>query len=901
MTLSSSTRLGPYEILAPLGAGGMGEVYRARDTRLDRTVAIKVLPSHLSGNDEFRQRFEREARAVSSLNHPHICTLYDVGHQDGIDYLVMEFIEGDSLADRLAKSALPAEQVLRYAIQIADALDKAHRAGIVHRDLKPGNIMLTKSGAKLLDFGLAKLQGSGSGLVSGLTSLPTERHSLTGEGMILGTFQYMAPEQLEGKEADHRTDLFAFGAVVYEMATGKKAFSGKSQASLISAIMSSDPPAISTLQPMTPTALDRVVKTCLAKDPEDRWQTAHDVVLELKWIAEGGLQTGVPAPALALRNNRERLAWIASAVLLLTSLVLAISYLQRPAAELMTTRFMVTAPEKVRLRDQLAVSPDGWRLAFIARDADGKKRMWIRSMDSMASQLLVGTEEAEFPFWSPDSRFIAFFAENKLKKISVAGGPPQVLCPVGQDPRGGSWTRDGVIVFTPDSTQPIHKVSASGGSPVKVTSLDESRKESSHRWPHFLPDGRHFLFCARSYEPDKETICAASVDSNARKQLIVCKATSVAYVAGASTRGGASGYLLFVLDHTLMAQPFDADKLELSGDPLPVAQEVMLAGEDGPTGYGSFSVSENGVLAFRAGASETLQPTWFDRSGKKLGLAGPPGSYFEPSFSPDEKRVALARRDAEDRSENVWLFDFARSTFTRFTFQSQDEGTPVWSPDGSNIVFSSSRGQARDLFLKPLSGAGAEQPLVQSDLPKYPDDWSRDGRFILYDSFSASTKGDIWVLSSPLGDKKSSLYLQTPFNETHAQFSPDGKWVAYGSDESGKSEVYVQSFPISGAKWLVSTNGGDQPIWRKDGKELFYLAADKKLTAVPVKTGTIFEAGTPLPLFEVHVVPKSLTDDKNEYLVTADGQRFLVLSISDDSVGQPITVVLNWTAELKRQ
>lgn len=459
MPLSSGARLGPYEILSPLGAGGMGEVYRAKDTRLDRTVAIKVLPSHLSDNADMRQRFEREAHAVSSLNHPHICALYDIGHQDGIDYLVMEYVEGESLADRLVKGPLPTDQVLRHAIQIAGALYKAHRAGIIHRDLKPANVMLTKSGAKLLDFGLAKLRDNDSAPELSLTSLPTERPDITAKGTILGTFQYMAPEQLEGKEADERTDIFAFGAVVYEMVTGKRAFTGKSQASLISAIMSGEPAPISSIQPMTPPALDRVVTTCLAKDPEERWQTSHDVMLELQWVAEASLQTGAPTRAAARSNNRERLAWIVSAVLLTTSLALAIAYFQRPAAELMTTRFTVAAPEKVRLTDQFAVSPDGRRLAFIVRDADGKKRMWVRSMDSIASQLLAGTEEAEFPFWSPDSRFVAFFAENKLKKIGVAGGPPQVLCPVGHDPRGGSWTRDGVIVFALNSTLPIHKVS----------------------------------------------------------------------------------------------------------------------------------------------------------------------------------------------------------------------------------------------------------------------------------------------------------------------------------------------------------------------------------------------------------------------------------------------------------
>jgi predicted Ser/Thr protein kinase len=510
MTLAQGTRLGPYEILASVGAGGMGEVYRARDTRLDRTVAIKVLPSHLSSNPEIRQRFDREARTISSLSHPHICALHDVGHQDGIDYLVMEFLEGETLTDRLSRGALPAEQVLRYSIEIADALDKAHRQGIVHRDLKPGNIMLTKSGVKLVDFGLAKLAAAGPANTS-VSILPTQAGmNLTQEGTILGTFQYMAPEQLEGKEADARSDIFAFGAVLYEMATGKKAFSGKSQASLIASILSAEPPPISSVQPMTPPALDRVVKTCLAKDPDDRWQTAHDVMLQLKWIAEGGSQAGVPAPLVARRRGHERLAWGVAAVLAVSTIALAAVQLARPRAAVRVVRSSLLPPEKTTYHfigdaaGPPAVSPEGLQIAFTARDSSGKSLLWVRSLDSPVPRAVAGTEDAMYPFWSPDSKFIGFFAGGKLKKIEASGGPAFALCDAG-DARGGTWNKDGVIVFEPHFRDPLFRVPATGGKAAPVTKFDESRRETTHRFPFFLPDGSHFLYLAGSHAVGTES------------------------------------------------------------------------------------------------------------------------------------------------------------------------------------------------------------------------------------------------------------------------------------------------------------------------------------------------------------------------------------------------------------
>ncbi|MEK6302634.1 MAG: protein kinase [Acidobacteriota bacterium] len=901
MTLSAGRRLGPYEIVAPLGAGGMGEVYRAKDTRLDRVVAIKVLPSHLADNSELRQRFEREARAVSSLSHSNICTLYDVGREDGIDYLVMEYIEGESLADRLARGPLPIDQVLRYAIQMADALDKAHRQGIVHRDLKPGNIMLTKSGAKLLDFGLAKFQDNNSGSVfSGLSNVLTERVSLTGEGAILGTFQYMAPEQLEGQDADARTDIFAFGAVVYEMATAKKAFTGKSQASLIGAILRDESPTISTSQRMTPPALDRVVKTCLAKDPDDRWQSAHDLTQELKWIAEGGSQAGLQVSPSTRSQSRERTAWIVAAVLLAAAVILAIPYVfHRAPVETGGMRFNIPPPEKGTFGDSSAISPDGRLLAFTAKDADGKVSLWIRSLDSVTPKALGGTEGAEFPFWSPDSRFIGFFAENKLKKIDISGSRPQTLCDVTGSPRGGAWNREGTIIFTPDFTTPLYKVSSAGGTPSPLTEFDPSRKENSHRWPYFLSDGRHFLYFARAAGEEGKAIFVGSLDSSERRLLFDCESRAILASAG-SANANDRRHVLFIRDKTLMAQSFDERNLKLSGDAYPVAEDIELYGESGPTGYGAFSVSDNGVLAYRAGVSPIVQFNWVDRASKQLTPMGEPGTYTEPCLSPDEKRVVFGKAESQPKSGDIWLLDRLRGTTTRFTFNPSQEVCPLWSSDGTRIVFSSNRNGQQDLYQKNSAGTGNEEPLLHTGVDLYADDWSLDGRYILYESNDPKTKFDLWVLPMT-GDRKPFPFLQTEFNDTHSQFSPDGRWVAYVSDESGRPEVYVQSFAGSGGKWPISTGGGDQPKWRRDGKELFYLSSAKKLMSVSLTSGAAFEAGIPVELFELFVPAKSSTGDRNDYVVADNGQKFLVCSFVDKESARPITVVSNWMAALKKK
>jgi serine/threonine protein kinase len=885
MALSPGTKLGPYEVLSALGAGGMGEVYRAKDTRLDRTVAIKVLPSHLSADPERKQRFEREARTISSLNHPHICTLHDIGHQDGIDYLVMEYVEGESLAQRLEKGPLPTEQVLRYGIQIAEALDKAHRQSIIHRDLKPGNIMLTKSGAKLLDFGLAKYQEAKTP-VPGQSQMETKFDPLTEEGVVLGTVQYMAPEQLEGKPADERTDIFALGEVVYEMATGQRTFKGTSKAQLIAAILSTEPLPISAVQPLAPPSLDHVVKKCLAKDPDDRWQSAHDVGSELKWISEGGSQPVVTTSVVTAGKTRQ-IFWKVFALLFVAStLVLAVLYWRVSPTESRLMRFTIPAPEKSAFAGSIALSPDGRKLAFVATSGRVAS-LWLRSLDSLSPQALPGTEDASRPFWSPDGRWIAFFAQGKLKKIEPSGGSPQTLCDA-TDNRGGTWNRDGIILFSPSPSHGLYLVPADGGAVTQATTLNSSANETGHRWPCFLPDGRHFLYLVQSRQVDKEGIFVGSLDSKESKRLLA----SISYVLYSPP-----GYLIFVKETTLMIQPFDSTHLELKGQPVTLAEQVWI--DSAISGLSLFSVSENGVLAYRSGGIQNNQFTWLDRNGNELGAVGPPGRYFEPFFSGDEKRIVFEINSSSNIAD-LWTMDLAGGNMSRLTFDPLDDETAIWSPDGERIVWASNRFGAYDLFEKAASGAGKDELLLKSSTTKFPNDWSLDGKFILYENTDPKNKHDLWVFQM-FGARNPVPYLQTEFNEAHARFSPDGRWVAYASDESGRAEVYVQSFPATGGKWQISSGGGDQPLWRRDGKELFYVEAGGKLMAAEIhQSASTFQAGVPIPLFGLRVPPIGLTGTRNHYAVTSDGQRFLVNRSMGDAASLPITVVLNWTSLLKK-
>jgi Tol biopolymer transport system component len=887
LTLATGTRLGPYEILAPLGAGGMGEVYRARDTRLGRSVAIKVLPAQLSQNAELRERLEREAKTISSLSHAHICALYDVGHQDGTDYLVMELLEGETLAARLAKGALSTEQVLRFGIEIADALDKAHRQGIVHRDLKPGNVMLTKSGVKLLDFGLAKWQGKTTpAVLSGLSAMPTHATPMTAEGSILGTFQYMAPEQLEGKEADGRSDIFALGAVLYEMASGKKAFEGKSQASLIAAILEHEPPSLAATQTTTPAALDRLVKNCLAKDPDERIQTAHDVVLELRWIGEGS-QAGMPAPVSARRKSRELVAWGVAAAALAIALWLGLSR-PRPdaAAPERVLRTSVLLPEKLFLNNAV-ISPDGSRLVFGGSDANGKVQLWVRPLDSYTSTPLAGTEGGVLPFWSPDGRFIGFFADKKLKRIEASGGSPLVLYDV--DGLGGAWAPNGDIVFTGPSG-PIQRLPASGGKAAPVTKLDASRGETAHRYPFFLPDGRHFLYLAINLAGPRNDpanrLWVGSLDGAPAKPLIPAN-FNAQY---------ADGYLLFIrggdFGGSLLAQPFDPVRLETSGQPVTVADQVALYGDF--LALGDYSVSKTGTLVLDA--SQLLRRLeWYDRTGSQTGVFGEPAVQLGARISPDGSRVSMAVYDPGTQTTQIWVGDIARGVRTRLTSGPGSNAGPIWSPDGSKIAFQSDRKHQADIFVRAADGSGADEAITDEIGQRIPTDWSKDGQIVYLDREAAG--GRLMQLSViPLsGPRKPFTLLPRAPNDFgfSVRLSPDLRWLAYDMNESGRSEVYVVSFPSGQGKVQISNNGGIAPKWARGGKEILYNAFDGKLMSVEIDTSRGPRAGTPKPLFQL---PEGAGFGWD---VTADGERFLVNVPVIKSSSVPLNVVVNWTAGFK--
>jgi len=889
MPLAPGTQLGPYEITAPLGAGGMGEVYRARDTRLERTVAIKILPAHLSSDPVRKQRFAREAKAVSALNHPHICVLHDVGHQGGIDFLVMECIEGETLAKRLEKGPLPLEQVLKYGAQVADALDKAHRSGVVHRDLKPGNIMLASTGVKLLDFGLAK---PAAPLASGATlTAVTPNSPMTEQGTVLGTFQYMSPEQLEGKELDGRSDIFSLGAVLYEMLTGKKAFEGKSQLSVASAILEKEPEPISAVKPMAPPALDHAVRKSLAKLPDERWQSASDLASELKWIAETGSQGSV-TPVVADRlRHRERILMAVALLGVIGVILLGVLYWNRAPAEVHAIRASIKPMEGSSFiltgaNGGFAISPDGLLLAYVASAQDGQSLLWVRPIDSLQGKPLAGTEGAGLPFWSPDSRFIGFFANGKLKKVEALGGPVLALCNASF-PRGGTWNRDGVILFTSSPNAPLYRISADGGAATPATELDPSKNEMSHRWPYFLPDGNRFLYLAgppySTRENPTTAIRVGSLDSKASKLLVYTHASAIY----------ASGHILFLRQNTLMAQPFDAEKLELKGDATPVDDPVM---EDTSIVKGAFSASNDGRLLYvyspGAGSREL---DWVDRSGRKVGQVPGTDAYARPYISPDGKRITYT---LSSTGYDIWSYDIEREVKTRLTFGSAS--TPanawaVWSPDGRWVAYTCFRNGKYGLCRKLSDGSGTDEVLFEgTEKPRWPGNWSPDGKFLIYNE---SREGITGLSLLPLSEEhKPHPFLQSNFNEGNGWFSPNGKWVAYCSDESGEYKVYVVPFPGPGGKWQVSPGGGCQPRWRRDGKELFYLSSDNKVMAAEVKTSeSNFDAGAVHALFDAQ---SRYTFDT--YDVTADGQRFIVVQDKAEP-NTAITLFANWDAELKKR
>jgi len=858
MPLTTGTKLGPYKILDLIGAGGMGEVYRAKDTRLDRIVALKV------SKDQFSERFEREARSVAALNHPNICTLHDVGP----NYLVMEFVEGEMLS-----GPLPLETAIGYARQMAEAIEAAHDKGIVHRDLKPANIKIKPDGAvKVLDFGLAKAleeeAPSGS-----MQNSPTLTIGATKAGMILGTAAYMSPEQAKGKAADRRADIWAFGVVFYEMLTGRQLFTGETVGETLASVIKEEP-VLDTL----PVAVRPLIARCLQKDPRRRLQAIGEARLMLE---------NPETPAAAPTRSRLGLLsgfWMALAAGVMALAAAAVSFIhfREPAPEKHAIKFQVPPPEKSNFNGY-RLSPDGRNLAFIAGGA-GLGRLMVRPMDSLEARAFPGTDGASLPFWSADNAWIGFFAqsENKLKKVSVNGGPPQTLCDAPTR-AGGTWNQDGVILFSSGGV--IQRVPQAGGVATPVT---KPASGEQHVFPEFLPDGSHFLYWSRGGKPENAGIYAGSLDG-AQTVRLLPDASNAAYVPPAES--GASGHIVFRREDTLMAQPFDADKLQLKGEMFPAAEHV---GTSGQQGNGAFSVSWNGELVYGTGGNAATQElVWMDRMGNASEPAVPPGQYGNFRLSPDEKSVVFDRIEANN--SDIWVRDLSRGVTSRLTFDPATDNLPIWSPDGQRVLWPSRKNGSYDLYIKNAAGTGQEELLIKMGTPTgWGTDWSRDGKFVLYMMPGEKTAQDLWIAPQS-GDKKPFPYLQQPYNEFDGVFSPDGRWVAYVSNETGRNEVFVQAFPVSGAKWQISQAGGVDPQWRKDGSELFFGAAGGILMAVPVKTGPSFIPGTPSPMFSL-VGPQI----RRNYAPSADGRRFLVSRPVGEVAAAPITVVVNWREALKK-
>lgn len=889
----------------------MGEVYRALDTRLDRAVAIKILPAHLADDPEARQRFEREARTISSLNHPNICVLHDIGNSDGMSFLVMEHIQGETLDARLQKGPLPLKLALECGEQICEALDKAHRAGIVHRDLKPGNIMLTSSGAKLLDFGLAKpavaLLGTqpvtGKGQLTpstptmNLSALGTPPGALTQQGSIVGTFQFMAPEVLQGQQADARSDIFSFGCVLYEMLTGRRAFEGKSQISVASAILEKEPELVTKVQPMAPASLDHVVHDCLAKDPEARWQNAADIARQLRWIAASG--SGVSAAPVVDSRRRwlQHLPWAAVVVALLAALVWASLRQPEPAR---TIRSFLPPPANTGFdftgdfSGPPVITSDGTMMAFCARNEKERDAIWVQSLSDLTPKKLEGTDGASFPFWSADSKFIGFFADGRLKKVLAAGGPVTDLADA-PNPRGGSWNRDNVIIYEPDYRDSLFRITATGGTPQRLTKF-EAGKHTTHRWPKFLPDGKHFIFFATNHSGNAEQgIYFASLADGSYKHVLDSD----------SDAQYASGYLLYHLQSQLLAQKFDPSTGVVSGDPTPIANLVEY---DSGTWHTTFAASENGLLVYEPG-SKTLGTDlfWLDRSGKQLSKVAERNFYKGSGrISPDGKRLAVSMGDPQ---ADIWVLDLTRGSRTRLTFGGATHLMPSWSTDGQRVVyvkqFGSTAMSGTTICARLASGGGQEEVLLQSDPSAsaaartlLSPQWSPDGTYMVHIEQSGPTNAAIWALSLT-GDKKSFPVVQPQSPQSRiVQFrlSPDGRWLAYSSTESGREEVYVTHFPSGEGRWQVSQNGGTFPQWRADSKELWFIGIDISVQASSVNTnGKEFASDPVRTMFRMnYVAPVG-----NPFDVAPDGQR-LIFSTYPESAPTPLVLVTNWLAELKK-
>jgi Tol biopolymer transport system component/tRNA A-37 threonylcarbamoyl transferase component Bud32 len=889
MRLANGTRLGAYEITGVLGAGGMGEVYRARDTKLGREVAIKVLPERLSADRNALALFEREAQAVAALSHPNILAIHEFGESGSTVYAVMELLQGETLRERVKQGSVPVRKAADYAIQIAGALAAAHSKGIVHRDLKPENVFLTSEGrVKLLDFGLASQQPvPGQGRDD--ASSPTLPHDFD-SGTLIGTVGYMSPEQVRGDPTDHRVDVFSFGCVFYEMLTGQRAFKRETAAETMTAILREDPPELSGQRLEIPPGLERVVLHCLEKNPEERFQSARDLAFDLQTALSGSSPSDAVAGRAMRRGAapryrlRERVAWGVAAIFLIAGVLITLHYIRqsRPPQQAVFSEFV--PPEGTTI-GAVAVSPDGRSLAFVGwKNEQGQ--LWVRSLEGLSARPLAGTDGAAFPFWSPNNQDIGFFADGKLKRIPASGGPVQTLAdaPTG---RGASWSPDDVILFAPSYGLPLQRMPAGGGQAEPVTQLDSTKGEISHRWPSFLPGGKKFLYFVYSSSSDNTGIYARSLDGKTN-EFLVRSGYGAAYAA--------PGYLVFTRDRALLAQRFDADSLKLTGNPIQVADQIGVNVLE----YAHYSVAESGsVLVFRRGGFfQGSQLRWFSRDGQPLGAVGTIDRFWSMRMSPDGQSVAVELQEAQSRGNTIWLYDLTRNASRRFTFDLSDDVGPVWSTDSRSIVFGTRSGaQHFALYIKPASGAGQAQPLLQTKGDVIAQDWSRDGQFISYTELDPKQKagGSLWVLPME-GERKPIPLIQSASDDAYSRFSPNGRWVAYRSNESGRNEIYVIPFPVAGGKWQVSVGGGDWPCWSADGKELYYLSPDQRMMSISIREkGSTLEYDAPRPLFPVRV----LGGLGGRFDPTKDGRRFLVL-VQKEENPSPVTLVLNWSASLKR-
>jgi serine/threonine protein kinase len=880
-----------YKILEKLGEGGMGVVYKAQDTKLERFVALKFLPAHLAASEQDKTRFIQEAKSASALNHPNVCTIHDIQEHDGTMFIVMEYVDGQTLNEKIKN--LSQKQALDIGIQIADGLAAAHEKGIVHRDIKPENIMIRKDGiVQIMDFGLAKLKGASR---------------LTKEGSTVGTAGYMSPEQVQGQDTDHRSDIFSLGVLLYEMLSGQPPFKGVHETAIAYEIVNVDSLPLASINPGIPPELDAIVLECLEKDPKERTQSASQVSVDLKRYRRESSKlkaSRITAAKPILKASDQDsiqtveesqlkhsiVPWIIAGILGVGLVVVAVLYVKGSGYEMQTIRSFIQAPVGSSFAQQsggasgvgqIAISPDGRKIAFIAVDSLGMPRLFVRSLSSLIALQLPGTENAFYPFWSPNSNFIGFFTDGKLKKIDASGGPPLSVCDV-REARGGSWSKDDIIVFTPGPNDPIFQVPAAGGTPVQVTKFDTVVHEGTHRFPWFLPDGKHFLYFARiGSGTDEDRVCIGSLDGT-ESTLLLHSHSNAIY---------ASGYLLFVREQTLVAQPFDVNNFTLKGNAVPIAEQVRFSLN---WNRGSFSSSQTGVLIYEGGLGPAMnQLAMFDRTGKNVTVMKGTQSVFEASFSPDVTKIAFSSVDPQRRNEDIWVFDIARSISTRLTFDPKDDTDPIWSPDGKRIIFSSNRSNMESVFLKNADGSGSETELLTYEKGLYPTGWSRDGAMIACTTYPTR---DIVVF--PAAGKQAPIeFLNTEFIEDEARFSSDGKFLVYASNESGQREIYVRPFPGPGGKWQVSTNGSlFRSFWRRDGKEIYYQSRDGKIMAAEVSSnGGIFSVGNVKPLFEAATIGISSFLD-----VSPDGQKFLMVYNRVETKSDHLTLVTNWNAELQK-